>query len=336
MATVRKLRGRWQAQVRRRGMKPRAKSFDSKSEAERWARELEAQVDRFGSAPDTKILETTTLHDLLLRYQAEVTPKKRGCVQESQRIDVLLRHDIAHRTLIGLAASDFSSYRDERLLTVSPATVLREIAILSHVLEVAIRDWSYPLARNHAKVIRRPQVNNARERRLHGDEEQRLLAACETGRTPCLHSLIVVASESGMRRGELLGLRWRDVALDRRIASLGLTKNGTARQVPLTTRAVEALRSLLVDAPIDVDTSRSEAKVFPISPGALEQAWRRLCARAGVEGLRLHDLRHEAVSRLFERGLNVVEVSTISGHKELRMLKRYAHLDAEDLVSRVG
>jgi hypothetical protein len=115
MATIRKLRGRWQAQVRRRGMKPRAKSFDLKSEAERWARDLEGQVDKFGSAPDTIILERTTLADLLRRYQLEVTPTKRGCVQESQRIDVLLCHDLAHRTLVGLSAADISRFRGERL-----------------------------------------------------------------------------------------------------------------------------------------------------------------------------------------------------------------------------
>ncbi len=104
MATIGKLRGRWQAQVRRRGMNPRAKSFDTKTEAERWARARETQVDRFGAAPDTAILESTTLHDLLERYQREVTPTKRGREQEHQRIDVLLRHDVGHRTLIGLAA----------------------------------------------------------------------------------------------------------------------------------------------------------------------------------------------------------------------------------------
>jgi integrase len=330
MATIRKLRGRWQAQVRRRGMKPRAKSFDSKSEAERWARDLETQVDRFGAAPDTKILESTTLGDLLLRYQREITPKKRGHVQESQRIDVLLRHDLAHRTLIGLSAADLAAYRDERLQTVSPATALREIAILSHVLEVAMRDWGLPLARNPAKAIRRPQINNARERRLRSDEEARLLAACDTGRTPCMKTLLIVASDSGMRRGELLGLRWSDLALDRGIASLTLTKNGSARQVPLTVRAMAALRSLQIDAFTPDD------RVFPLSAGALEQAWRRLCERAGISGLRFHDLRHEAVSRLFEKGLNVVEVATISGHRELKMLKRYTHLDAGDLVARVG
>ncbi|WP_279483786.1 site-specific integrase [Aureimonas sp. SK2] len=332
MATIRKLRGRWQAQVRRRGMKPRAKSFDSKSEAERWARELETQVDRFGAAPDTKVLETTTLGDLMRRYQSEVTPKKRGYVQEGQRIDVLFRHELSHRTLIGLSASDLAGYRDERLAIAAPSTVLRELAIVSHVLEVAMKDWGYPLARNPAKAIRRPQVNDARSRRLQNDEEARLLSACDAGRTPCLKALIIVASESGMRRGELLGLRWGDVAFDRRIASLSLTKNGSARQVPLTGRAVEALQSLKSAEPEAVINDH----VFPISAGALEQAWRRLCLRAGVTDLRFHDLRREAVSRLFEKGLNVIEVSEISGHRELKMLKRYTRLNPADLVARLG
>jgi integrase len=85
--------------------------------------------------------------------------------------------------------------------------------------------------------------------------------------------------------------------------------------------------------------SHSEADqstVFPMTPGALEQAWRRLLTRVGIANLRFHDLRHEGVSRLFERGLNMIEVSSISGHKELRMLKRYTHLSADDLVSRLG
>ena len=105
MATIRKLRGRWQAQVRRRGMKPRCKSFDSKIEAEKWARDLEAQVDRFGAAPDTRVLEPTTLSELLERYKLEVSPTKRGSVQEVQRIDVLKRHDIAYRTMVGAMRS---------------------------------------------------------------------------------------------------------------------------------------------------------------------------------------------------------------------------------------
>jgi integrase len=330
MATIRKLRGRWQAQVRRRGMKPRCKSFDTKLEAEKWARDLEAQVDRFGAAPDTKVLESTTLGQLLERYQREVSPLKRGSVQEIQRIDVLRRHDLAYRTLIGLSQQDIASFRDERLQSVAPSTAVRELAILSHVLEVAIRDWGLALAKNVVKLVRRPVIRNERSRRLTGNEEQRLLDACDAGKTPFLRTLLIVAVETGMRRGELLGLRWSDFSHNRRVLSLALTKNGSGRDVPLSQRAFDAL--IQWKGHPDVD----QATIFPMRAGALEQAWRRLLTRYGVTALRFHDLRHEGVSRLFERGLNVIEVSAVSGHRELKMLKRYTHLSADDLVARLG
>lgn len=330
MATIRKLRGRWQAQVRRRGMKPRCKSFDTKLEAEKWARDLEAQVDRFGAAPDTKILESTTLGQLLERYQREVSPLKRGSVQEIQRIDVLRRHDLAYRTMIGLSQQDIASFRDERLESVAPSTAVRELAILSHVIEVAIRDWGLPLAKNVVKLVRRPVIHNERSRRLASDEEQRLLDACDAGKIPFLRTLLVVAVETGMRRGELLGLKWTDFSHNRRVLSLAMTKNGSGRDVPLSQRAFDALITWKEHPSIDQST------IFPMLAGTLEQAWRRLLARAGIKGLRFHDLRHEGVSRLFERGLNVIEVSSVSGHKELRMLRRYTHLAADDLVARLG
>lgn len=330
MATIRKLRGRWQAQVRRRGMKPRCKSFDTKLEAEKWARELEAQVDRFGAAPDTRILESTTLSELLERYKKEVSPTKRGAVQEIQRINVLKRHDIAYRTLIGLSQQDISSFRDERLKTVAPSTTVRELAILSHVLEVAIRDWGLPLGRNVVKLVRRPIIRNERKRRLEDNEEQRLLDGCDGGKIPFFKVLLILAIETGMRRGEILGLQWSDISHNRRVVTLTMTKNGSGREVPLSQRAFDALIEWKLRADVD------QLLVFPMNAGSLEQVWRRLLIRAEINGLRFHDLRHEGVSRLFERGLNVIEVSSISGHKELRMLKRYAHLDAADLVARLG
>ena len=330
MATIRKLRGRWQAQVRRRGTKPRCKSFDTKQEAEKWARDLEGQVDRFGAAPDTKILERTTLEQLLERYQREISPTKRGSVQEIQRIDVLRRHDLAYRTLIGLSQQDIASFRDERLQSVAPSTTVRELAILSHVLEVAIRDWGLPLAKNVVKLVRRPVIRNERSRRLSGDEEHRLLDGCDGGQTPYLKTLLILAIETGMRRGELLGLQWADISHNRRVITLAMTKNGSGREVPLSTRAFVALMDWKGHAQVGQST------IFPMTPGALEQTWRRLLVRVGIKGLRFHDLRHEGVSRLFERGLNMIEVSSISGHKELRMLKRYTHLSADDLVARLS
>lgn len=180
------------------------------------------------------------------------------------------------------------------------------------------------------KLVRRPVIRNERSRRLTGDEEHRLLDGCDGGQTPYFKTLLILAIETGMRRGEILGLKWSDISHNRRVITLALTKNGSGREVPLSQRAFDALMDWKDRALVDQST------VFPMTPGALEQAWRRLLIRAGIKSLRFHDLRHEGVSRLFERGLNIIEVSSISGHKELRMLKRYTHLSADDLVARLG
>lgn len=329
MATIRKLRGRWQAQVRRRGAPPRAKSFDKRSDAERWARDLEAEVDRSGWVADTRAAERTTLGELLTRYAAEVTPQKRGSIPEKARINSILRCPIAHRTLHKLMSADVATYRDERLKTVAPATVVRELNTISHALDVASREWGVWLPHNAVKQVRRPPVPRGRTRRLREGEEQALLGACDRGRTPLLKPLIICAIETAMRRGELLDLRWEHIDLDKRVAHLPLTKNGDSRDVPLSRRAAAVLTELRAVP------DRDPLRVFPATGNSVRLAFEHLRVRAGLDDFRFHDLRHEAVSRLFEKGLGLLEVSAISGHKEVKMLARYTHLRAIDLVHRL-
>ena len=130
-----------------------------------------------------------------------------------------------------------------------------------------------------------------------------------------------------MRRGELLSLAWEDVDLDLRVAHLNMTKNGSKRDVPLSPEVINLLRSL----PHGISSC-----VFPITFASLRGLWNRACKRTGITDLHFHDLRHEATSRFFEKGLNVMEVATITGHKDLRMLQRYTHLRAEDLATKLG
>jgi integrase len=328
MATIRLLRGRWQAQVRRKGVPPRAKSFDKRSEAIAWSRGIESEADRSGWLADTRIAERTTLSELLKRYCAEITPAKRSASSEASRIGALTRRDICHRTLAKLTSAHIASYRDERLQSVAPATVIRELNTISHCIEVAQGEWGLFLPRNPAKAVRRPSTPRGRQRRLKDGEEARLLQAAETGRNPWLRPLIVLAIETAMRRGELVELRWDHVDLQKRTAHLPVTKNGESRDIPLSQRATATLQALF--------NERSDERVFPMTGNAVRLAWEHLRERAGCPDLHFHDLRHEAVSRLFERGLNIAEVSTISGHKELRMLQRYTHLRAVDLVQRLG
>jgi integrase len=328
MATIRKLRGRWQAQVRRRGVPPRAKSFDKRTDADRWARELEAEADRSGWVADTRAAEKTTLGELLARYTNEVTPTKRGAVSEKARINSIVRCPIGHRTLAKLTSSDIATYRDERLKTVAPATIVRELNTISHAIEIASREWGLWVPRNPAKLVRRPPVPRGRTRRLKESEEDRLLAACDRGRTPLLQPLIILAIETAMRRGELLALRWQHVDLKLRVAHLPLTKNGDSRDVPLSRRATETVRELRASTIV-------HERVFPMTGNAVRQAFEHLRVRAEMSDFHFHDLRHEAISRLVEKGLNLAEVGSISGHRELKTLQRYTHLRAADLVARL-
>jgi integrase len=142
--------------------------------------------------------------------------------------------------------------------------------------------------------------------------------------------LIILAIETAMRRGEMLDLQWHHVDLVRSVAHLPLTKNGDSRDIPLSRRAVAILMTLTAEK------SRDAERVFPVTGNSIRLAFEHLRVRAGMDDFHFHDLRHEAVSRLFEKGLNIAEVSAISGHKELKMLQRYTHLRAEDLVSRLG
>lgn len=328
MATIRRLRGKWQAQVRRKGIPPRAKGFETKADAEKWARNLEAEFDRCGTLQDTRLAERMTVGELLGRYLREITPHKRSASTEGYRIKAVMKRDIAYRTLAMLTSADVATYRDARLKAVSTSSVIRELNTLAHAIDVARKEWGVHLAQNPVRMIRRPSPPRGRDRRLEAGEEQRILDAADEGRSEYMRPLIVLAIETAMRQGELLSLTWDDIDFAKRIAHLDMTKNGESRDVPLSTRALEALHTL---KHMQVDD-----RVIPSTKSAVQQAWGHLRDRAGVLDLRFHDLRHEGVSRLLERGLNVIETATISGHKELRMLQRYSHLRAVDLVDRLG
>jgi integrase len=278
--------------IRRRGVPPRCKSFDKRTDATRWARELEAEADRSGWVADTRLAEKTTLGELLTRYRDQVSPTKRSALTERSRINAMLRRPIVHRTLAKLTSADVATYRDERLKDAAPATVVRELNTLSHAIETALREWGLWLPRNPVKMVRRPSVPQGRKRRLEDGEEERLLAACDRGRTPLLKQLVILAIETGMRRGELLGLRWEHVQLTKRIVHLPLTKNGESRDVPLSRRATDTLMALSKH-------KRSGAEpVFPMTGNSVRLAFEHLRVRAKLSDFHFHDLRHEAITRL--------------------------------------
>ncbi len=330
MANLRKLdSGRWQVQVRRAGLKPLAKSFDTKSDAKRWARTLESEMDR-GIFVDRTEAERTTMAELIDRYRLEVTPMKKSARNEAQRLNQLRQHFGAF-SLAAIRSTHIADYRDARLAAgLAGATVVKELNTLSHLFDVAVKDWGIPMVANPAKLVRRPQVARGRDRRLSGPEESHLMEACKGTRAPMLAPVVRFAIETGMRMGEILSLHWADVDLSARVATLNDTKTGDARQVPLSTAAVAALSGLprhIKDGRVFWTWKRADS---------LENVWRRTVHAADIEDLRFHDLRHEAVSRFFELGLNPMEVAAISGHKTLQMLKRYTHLKASELVKKLA
>jgi integrase len=207
-------------------------------------------------------------------------------------------------------------------------TIRLEIALLSHLFEVARREWGMEGLQNPCRTIRLPAGSRRRERRLEGDEEARLLDAIEKAmpRSPGVRALLLVAIETGMRQGELLGLRWSDVDLSRRVAHLDDTKSGDPRNVPLSLRAVEALRAI---------PRRIDGRIFGVTQDALIRGFSRACKLAGIEGLRFHDLRHEAASRLAGL-LQAHELAKMFGWRTLAMALRYYHPRAEDLARKLS
>lgn len=316
MPTIRKRADKWQAQVRRAGHPPLSKSFTTKGDAVAWAREKERLIDR-GELPfDVKQRKRTTISDLLKRYETEITPKKRGAVFELSRIRQMLLHPMSRTSLNNVTGSTIAQYRDDRLKVVTSASARRELVILRHVFETAICEWGMPIQENPVKRIRMPEDARPRERRLVGDDESKLNMELNHRSPWYLRPLLALLIETGMRRGELLSIRWRDIDFDARTAQILRTKTDQPRTIPLTPIAMETLEQM----------DRRCERVFPVSANAVRLAWERLRTRSGLPDLRLHDLRHEAISRFFELGLSTEEVASISGHREPRMLSRYTHL----------
>jgi integrase len=326
MATIRKRGSSWQVQVRRQGFPPLVRTFASHADATTWARDKERAIDRAELSPNHRDLKTITVHDLLLRYEREVTVQKRGADREQFKLRVLRSHSLSKASLDKVTGAMIAAYRDDRLRIVTSGTVRRELAILQHCFEVARREWDIAIATNPVRQIALPSPSKARQRRLEPDDTDRFWQAADRARAAWVKPFLILSIETGMRRGELLSIQWQDVNSSASLIRISKTKNGYERVIPLTPLAARTILSL----------PRSSDRVFPLAPGAVRQAWDRLIKRAGIKDLRLHDLRHEAVSRFFEYGLTVPEVALISGHKDPRMLSRYTYLRPEKVAEKLA
>ena len=335
MATFRK-RGpsRWEAQVRRRGWRTRTRTFQTKADAQAWAADTEAAMHK-GSYSDDSGLKATTVRALLQRYLEDETPKKKGAVSERWRLQAFMRQAFADLPLSEISSNAICAWRDARLKEVCGATVRRDLILLSHVFTVARKEWEFELV-NPLDAVRRPAGSPHRKRIPTWSEKKRLLrkltsaapgeSVSGAARNPWIRPLVTFALRTAMRRGEILALQWEHVHKAQRFAHLPATKNGDERDVPLTRKALLILSRL----------PQAEAgPVFPVSAEAVKQAFKRAQRRAKIENLRLHDMRHAAATNLSKKLSNVLELSAVTGHKSLAMLKIYYQPDPTELADKL-
>ncbi len=332
MASITKRGKFWRAQVVRRGYPPQYRTFDLRTDAEAWARTLETEMDR-GVFVSRAEAERTTLAEALGRYKTEISAHKAHPAQDYQRIRHWLKQDLAHYFLANLRGADFARYRDQRLAMGRAANTVRlELALVGHLFEIARKEWGMEGLMNPLKNIRKPSGSRERDRRLREGEFDVLIEALGKSDNAWVLPAFRLAIETSLRQGMLFALRWDWIDLQRQVVWIPADyrsrgNKGVPAALPLSKAAVRVLEGL----PRSLD-----GHVLPTTQNAVVCVWKKTLRRLGIKDLRWHDLRHEAASRLFEKGLNPMEVASITGHKNLNMLRRYTHLQPDALAQKLG
>ena len=313
----------YRAQIRRRGFPPVTATFERKTDADKWTRETEADMSRRRYFPQHEA-ERHTLAELVDR-QLEAIKMDRPHDYERQRVILgWWKESLGAYTLATLTPDLIGRHRDQLQSKegLSPATVNRYLSALSKAFTNAVREWHWlpdnPLARVSKKTEPRGRV-----RYLSDDERAALLEACRKSECKPLYLIVLFALTTGMRRGELLSLRWQDIDLDRRVAVLQNTKNGDRRSVPIVPEVAELLREHGRVRRLDNDLIFASAGRDAVW---FDKFWYQAMKAAKIKDFRFHDLRHTAASYLAMSGASVPELAAVLGHRTLQMVKRYAHL----------
>lgn len=337
MATFRKRgKNQWQAKIRRKGWPKQTKTFETKSDAEAWAREIEGEMDR-GVFVSRKEAENTTLEEAFKRFIDEYVPRYAQPRTERNRINHILTYPLASRFLASIRGKDLADFVKTREKEGASANTIRlDLDKISILFSVASKDWGMEALSNPVKKINRPKLPSGRDRRLRAaikvdgkvlSEEELLLQHA----SPKMQAIIPFAIETAMRRGEIAGLTWDRINFKAKTAHLDHTKNGEPRTVPLSPKAIGILKGLLPSKTIPIS-----GNVFGLEKDQITDQFTRARTKAKIKNLRFHDLRHEATSRLFEEtDLDLMEIRSITGHKSLQMLSGYTHLRADRLADRL-
>ncbi|MGV4856352.1 tyrosine-type recombinase/integrase [Acetobacter senegalensis] len=335
MASIIKRGRSWRAMIVRKGQRASA-TFDTRAEAEEWAVRAEASILSGVSVKAvTPMAGNQTVADLFRRYADEVSPLRRGERWEQIRLAAFCRSSRFAVPLSLFSAVDMAAWRDDRLCEVAASTINRDLNLMSAVFTHAIKEWRAPLQSNPVSDIKRPRNPKCRTRRVSQKERNAIAdyLGWDAASTPVTSREWVafaffLALETAMRKGELLSLTWGDTHLQRNYVHLSSTKNGEERDVPLSS-AAKAL--FLLACP-----GQSTRHVIPITSGYLDTTFRRATRALGIKDLHFHDARREAATQLSKRLSNVLELSAVTGHKSLDLLKVYYRPDPSDLASKLG
>lgn len=308
MATIRRRNNRYQVQIRRFGTKPLTKTFSLKADAERWARQTEVMADR--GITGSEICGKTLLKELLHRYLERHAPYLKSKKQTESLVRLMIVR-LGYLPVANITNPLLAQYRDKRMLEVSSQTVKHEINIVRRVIKLAAEEWGLTLTHG-VPSIRMPKQTQGRERRVSDAE----LSSIYNYLTPTMRLAVRIALETGMRRGEIAKIKSEDLMFKRNVIVVPETKNGKPRTVPVCDQTLADLNHYL---------NKSEGQ-FNVRPDSLTQAFNRAACKSSLIDIRFHDLRHEAVTRMFESGMSVPRVSLISGHSDYRMLARYTHI----------
>lgn len=323
MPSLRKRGNTWRAEIYRNGKRESA-TFKTRAEAREWAQVREEELSAGYQS------NGETLGDAFDLYAREVSPARRGARWEILRLLMLKRDKIAAITMRDLTAGDFAGWRDRRLKTVKPGTVLREKNLIRSVVETARKEWGW-LRDNAMKDVRWPPKPKARDRRISDDEIQRICLSlgyvdgAPRNASQRVAVAFLFALETAMRSGEITGLEWNRVHIEARYVQLEKTKNGDSRKVPLSNEAARLLNLL----------PRSGSSTFNLTRELRDALFRKARDKAGIVDLTFHDSRHEAVTRL-SRKLDVLALARMIGHRDLKSLQVYYNETATEIARRLG
>jgi integrase len=324
----------YRVKVRLKGCPPQSATFERLTDAKKWAQDTESAI-RGGRHFKTSEAKRHTAGELIERYILTVLPTKPKSKEKQAAQLVWWKEQIGAYLLADITPALIVHCRDKlgsgttvRGRRRSPATVVRYMAALSHAFNVAVKEWGW-IDDSPMRKVTKPRESRGRVRFLSDDERSRLLKTCKESNNSYLYPVVVLALSTGMRHGEIMGLTWDDVDLNRGRTVLHETKNGERRAVAITGHALELLKELTKVRRIDTNLlfpSKENPPQKPQKPIDLRAPWEAALKKADIRDFRFHDLRHSAASYLAMNGASLAEIAEVMGHKTLQMVKRYAHL----------